>query len=99
MRHRVARLDELPQGRGWLVRLEGLEIALFRIGDQVHAVENECPHRGAALAYGDLRGETVYCPLHAWPFEVRTGRCPEFPEVSIRTFPVHVEGGEVLLEL
>ncbi len=99
MRHRVARLEELPDGHGWLVEVEGREIALFRRGERVYALENECPHRGAALAFGDVRGETVFCPLHAWPFLLRDGGCPEFPEVSVRTFPVHVEGGAVEVEL
>ena len=99
MRHRVGPLAKLPEGHGWLVELDGQEIARFRRGDDVHALENLCPHRGAALAFGELRGDVVHCPLHAWPFDVRTGGCPEFPEVSVRTFPVHVEGGDVYVEL
>lgn len=77
----------------------GEAIALFRVGDEVHAVESTCPHRGGPLAFGELRGATVFCPLHAWAFDVRTGRCDEFPEASLRTFAVHVEGGEVQIEL
>ncbi|WP_059439276.1 Rieske 2Fe-2S domain-containing protein [Anaeromyxobacter sp. PSR-1] len=100
MRHRVGRLQDLPDGHGWLVEIEGQEIALFRRGERVHALDNVCPHRGAALAFGDVRGEVVYCPLHAWPFQLATGACPEFPEASVRTFPVHVgEGGDLELEL
>jgi nitrite reductase (NADH) small subunit len=99
MRHRVARLAELPDGHGWLVSVAGQEIALFRQGDRVHALENLCPHRGAALAFAEVRGGIVHCPLHAWPFEVATGACPELPGVSVRTYPVYVEGGEVLVEL
>jgi nitrite reductase (NADH) small subunit len=99
MRHRVGPLAKLPDGHGWLVELGGQEIALFRRGADVHALENVCPHRGAALAFGEVRGHVVHCPLHAWPFDVRTGGCPEFPEVSVRTYPVHVEGGDVWVEL
>lgn len=99
MRHRVARLQDLPDGHGYLVEVEGEPIALFRRDGEVHALENTCPHRGAALAHGDVRGGLVYCPLHAWAFELATGACPEFPEARIRTFPVHVEGGEVFVEL
>ncbi len=74
-------------------------IAVFRVGDEVHAIENTCPHRGGPLAFGDLREATVFCPLHAWAFDVRTGRCGEFPEASVRTYQVHVVGDEVQLEL
>jgi nitrite reductase [NAD(P)H] small subunit len=99
MRHRIGPLAELPDGHGWLVELDGQEIALFRRGREVHALENLCPHRGAALAFGEVRGDLVFCPLHAWPFDLRTGGCPEFPDVSVRTFAVHVEGGDVFVEL
>jgi nitrite reductase (NADH) small subunit len=99
VRHRVARLLDLPDGHGWLVEVAGEEIALFRRGDRVHALENACPHRGAALAFGDLRAGIVYCPLHAWGFEVETGACPEFPGCPVRAYAVHVEGDDVWLEL
>jgi nitrite reductase (NADH) small subunit len=95
----VCRLSELPAGQGYLVEAGGEEIAVFRVGDEVYAVENTCPHRGGPLAFGDLRGATVYCPLHAWGFDVRTGRCDEFPDAPLRTFPVHVEGEAVQIEL
>lgn len=99
MRLKVCRLAQLPEKQGFLVEAAGEAIAIFRVGDAVHAVENACPHRGGPLAFGDLRGATVYCPLHAWGFDVRSGRCAEFPDAPVRTFPVHVEGGDVVLEL
>jgi len=99
VRHRVARLSELPERVGWLVTVAGQEVALFRLGPCVYAIDNECPHRGAALAFGEVRGEELRCPLHAWPFHIPTGACPEFPGVSVRCHPVHVEGGEVFVEL
>ena len=99
MRLTVCRLADLPADQGYLIEVAGEAIALFRVGDEVHAIENTCPHRGGPLAYGDLRGGAVHCPLHAWAFDVRTGRCDEFPEASLRTFVVHVEGDAVQLEL
>lgn len=99
MRHRIGRLEDLPDGLGSLVELDGREIALFRRGSRVYALDNTCPHRGAALAFGDVRGDLVHCPLHAWPFHLSTGACPEFPEASVATYRVHVEGGEVEVEL
>jgi nitrite reductase (NADH) small subunit len=94
----VCRLQDLPAGQGYLVEVEGEAVALFRVGDAVHALDDVCPHRGASLAFGDLRGATVYCPLHAWDFDVRTGRCGEFPEVTVRTYRVEVQGDRVLVD-
>jgi nitrite reductase (NADH) small subunit len=101
MRTRVARLADLPDRCGWLVELEedGREIALFRRGAEVVALDAVCPHRGALLAFGDVRGDLVHCPLHAWGFRLDDGACPEFPGVAVTTYRVTVEGEEVFLEL
>ncbi len=99
MRRTICRLSQLSEGRGFFAEVDGEGIALFRIGGEVHAIENACPHRNGPLAFGDLRGCTVYCPLHAWAFDVRTGSCEEFPEASVRTYTVHVQGDEVQIEL
>jgi nitrite reductase (NADH) small subunit len=95
----VCRVSDLPEKQGYLVEVEGNAIALFRVGDAVHAIDNACPHRDGPLAFGDLRGPMVFCPLHAWGFDVRNGRCDEFPGVEVRTFAVRVEGEEVSIEL
>ncbi len=95
----VARLADLPVKRGYLVEVDGLAIALFRVGDAVHAIDNTCPHRDAPLAFGDLRGHVVYCPLHAWAFDVRTGACDEGPGACVRTYPARVEGDAVQIAL
>jgi len=52
MRRRLARLDELPEGSGFLAELgEGEpDVALFRSGSEVAALHATCPHRGAVLA-------------------------------------------------
>ncbi len=100
MRQRVATIEELPDGAGWHVELaDGREVALFREGNRVRALDAICPHRGASLAYGEVSNGIVHCPLHAWPFRLADGGCPEFPEVAVRTYAVTVEGGEVFLEL
>jgi nitrite reductase (NADH) small subunit len=99
VRRTVCRLQDLPEKSGYLVEVGDAAVALFRVGREVFAVDNVCPHRDGPLAFGDLRGCVVYCPLHAWGFDVRTGACDEFPGVSVRTFGVHVEGDEVQLEL
>jgi nitrite reductase (NADH) small subunit len=99
VRHRVASLADLPQGCGYRVTVGAREIALFRRGDRVYALDGICPHRGALLAFGEVRDGIVHCPLHAWGFDVRSGACAELEHVAQESFRVHVEGGEVLVEL
>ncbi len=97
---RVARVSEVPEGRGLCVRVGGIDVGLFRVGDRIHAMENRCPHAGDPLSEGHLEGPVVVCGSHGWSFDVRTGFRPDdgdgFP---IPCFAVRVEGGEIYVDL
>ena len=43
-------------------------------------------------------GEFLRCPWHGWEFEIATGRAVAYPEKAIRSYPVRVEDGNVILE-
>ncbi len=54
------------------IRMLGEDIALFRgkSKDEVFALNDICPHRGARLSEGDCHYEgTVVCPYHGWVFD------------------------------
>lgn len=42
-------------------------------------------------------GEFIYCPWHQWGFELATGTTAVKPEWSIRTYPVRVDGENVIV--
>jgi nitrite reductase (NADH) small subunit len=52
--HRAAGLDEIPSDRGLIVELDGRQIGLFRVGEEVHAILNVCPHQGGPVGSGGL---------------------------------------------
>jgi 3-phenylpropionate/trans-cinnamate dioxygenase ferredoxin subunit len=47
----------------------------------------------------DQRGEVVACPWHSLEFNVTTGRCLAYPNRSLRTFEVVVDGQDLKLML
>ncbi len=94
----VATLADLREGEGKVVQFAGEDVALFRRGDEVFAVENTCPHQGASLAEGWLEGDTVSCPWHAWCFELRTGRMTLGDYASIMVYRVRIADGNVYLK-
>jgi 3-phenylpropionate/trans-cinnamate dioxygenase ferredoxin subunit len=97
---RAARLDEIPEGRGLCVRFAKLEVGLFRVGAEIHAMENRCPHAGYPLSEGKVRGAIVVCPAHGWAFDVRTGFPPDFADGwPIPRFAVLVKDGEVWVDV
>jgi len=80
----------LPPGGSLQVSAGARDIALFRIGDELFAIGNVCPHAGGSLAEGSLEDHGVVCPLHAWKFDVRSGECAGMKGVSVQTYSVRV---------
>jgi 3-phenylpropionate/trans-cinnamate dioxygenase ferredoxin subunit len=60
---------------------------------EVFAIEDACNHAGASLAEGWLEGECVVCPMHAYVFELRTGKLarPKGLCGDQRTYEAHIE--------
>lgn len=85
------------QGRA-RVSLPGLELALFLIDGEVHAIEDACPHAGASLCRGPLNGLRVQCPAHGLRFDLRTGAMPG-GGLQLKVFPSRIVGDEVQVRL
>ena len=47
---KVAQTSDLPLGRGLCVKVDGIDIGLFRVGDDIYAMENRCPHADDPLS-------------------------------------------------
>jgi nitrite reductase/ring-hydroxylating ferredoxin subunit len=59
---KVANKNELGDGLGKVVNVDGRSIALFRVRDEYYALANYCLHRGGPLGEGNLSGSVVTCP-------------------------------------
>ncbi len=110
------RLADLPApGRIRMVEVGGHRVGVVRVGDQVHALADRCPHRGAPLCSG---GRTVHgieagdggpvrgteravlrCPWHKWDFDIASGRCVVHPTLRLRRYRVIVEDEHVVVRL
>ncbi len=95
----VAPAEALAPGQRKLVFTEGRSIVAFNIDGNLHAIDNSCPHSGAALAGGKLEGTLLQCPAHGLRFDVTTGCMPGKGGLCVATFPVCRAGGDVVLEL
>ena len=97
-RVKVLDLAALEPGEAALVTVNGLDVPLFRRGDEVLAIGNECPHQGGNLCDGTVEGDIVICPRHGWELDLRSGACMTVPGESVARYAVTVEDGAILLE-
>jgi nitrite reductase/ring-hydroxylating ferredoxin subunit len=97
---KIAEAKEVVPGSGKVVAAEGQSIALFNVAGSFYAIDNTCTHRGGPLGEGELAGEVVTCPWHGAQFNVKTGEVLAPPaRQGVRSFPVKVQGDDVLVEL
>jgi len=78
-KHRVASTDEIGDGERLILEVDGVEIAVFRTGDDFHAVLNYCVHQSGPLCEGSLAGKMVAEPPDfTWSYddEPRVVTCP-----------------------
>ena len=96
----VCELDELLPDAGVAALIDGHQFAIFRVGEQVFALDNFDPHSGANVLsrgiLGDMQGELVVAsPVYKHHFSLITGRCLEAPDKSVRAYPARVADGRI----
>jgi 3-phenylpropionate/trans-cinnamate dioxygenase ferredoxin subunit len=97
---RVASLTDIPTDSGLRVEVDDVAIGLYRVGDEVHAMEDVCPHAAWPLSRGRLEGCVIQCEAHGWPFDVRTGFDPKHADgFPIPCFAVRIVGSYVEVDL
>ncbi len=91
----VMQSSALLEGKPQVVKVEGRELAVVRVNGVAYAIDNVCPHHNGPLGMGDLDGYHLYCPLHAWCFDVRDGLA-FFPQgARVECFEVKEENGRI----
>ncbi|MEL4016176.1 nitrite reductase large subunit NirB [Dryocola clanedunensis] len=95
----VCDISAIPAQAGIGARLGELQIALFRFGEAIYALDNHEPGSVANVLsrgiVGDVAGEpVVISPLYKHRFRLRDGQSPD-GELAVRAWPVKVEQGMV----
>lgn len=88
---KIADLDDIPrQGEGALrITVGTTPVGLFRVGEEIVAWRDVCPHEAASVCRGPVTGtrlqsrvyeyeygrdqEILHCPWHGWEFDLLTG--------------------------
>jgi 3-phenylpropionate/trans-cinnamate dioxygenase ferredoxin subunit len=98
---RACGIDDLHAGGLKQVRLHDRTVCLActETGD-VYAISDVCTHEQGSLSEGRLIGTEVECSVHGSRFDVASGAVTSLPaEESIDTFPVVVQGDDVLVDI
>ena len=100
----LAKASEIAEGERKLVKVNGVDVAVFRQDGRFYALNNACPHRQGPLSRGtveaaaDGSGCFVRCPMHGWRFHLATGDSNGRP-ANATVYAVDQRGEELYIEL
>ncbi len=97
----VARTEDIKPGELAAFDVEGVPIAVANADGRYFAFGDTCTHEQCSLAAeGILEGTVVTCGCHGAQFDVTTGAvvAPPAPE-PVKAYPVHVDQGNVVIEV
>lgn len=88
--------DDWPDGSCKVVDVDGVAVAVVRVGEDFHAIEDVCTHDGGQLTGGRICGYEIECPRHGARFDLRSGAalCPPAYEATA-VFPIRIDKGVV----
>ena len=93
-------LVDVPSDTGLKVGDGDAAVAVFRIGDEVHALVDRCSHAEASLAEGEVFDNEVECPRHGATFDFTTGKALSLPATKpVAVFKTEVRDGTVFVEI
>jgi nitrite reductase/ring-hydroxylating ferredoxin subunit len=96
----AAKKADVPNFGKKLVTVNGQEVLLINLKGEIFACENECPHQGSPLQAAVVKdGPTLSCPRHGYKFNLKTGACQDFPEYTLKVYPVRLEGDDILVDM
>lgn len=88
--HKVAELDELPEGRVMTVTVGRRSLALTHFQGAFGCLDNRRPHQGGPLGEGSIEKGWLRCPWHGYDYHPLDGQPPEGFDDAAGCFPTEV---------
>ena len=78
--------------------LDGVDLVVVRMDDDVSVLYGRCLHRDALMSDGFVRGEDLICGVHSWDYQVRSGISSYNPAERLHRFQAWVEDAQVWVD-
>lgn len=91
-------VNNIPIGKTQTIVAKGNKICLAHSGSGVFAISDKCLHNGASLSQGHCTNDDlIVCPLHRYPFDLKTGRATSGLAISAITYPIRIDDDGVYI--
>ena len=93
----VGALSKMPDMKAKIVCGDGRSIAVFREGNNLHAIDNYCQHQGGPLGEGKIIDGCVTCPWHGYQYIAKDGKSPPPFEEKVNTYNLKISGDQLFV--
>jgi len=94
----VGSVESFRPGKGTVVRVDHVDVAVFNLDQGWYAIKDACPHMGASLADGRLEKDRIVCRWHDWGFDLATGEGDSQRRACVRVYELKLSDGRVWLK-
>lgn len=111
MEYKVCNSEELPNNSMKVITIQGSNILVCRSNNRLFALDNSCPHRGASLSKGEIKGTRIICYMHDFEYDLINGKLLHIPNKwndqnpnwtrsdNLLLFPVSEKNGKIYVQL
>ena len=96
----VCQFDDLTEGSSRRFEVDGRQVALVRIDDDVFALGDRCSHANVSLSEGEVDSDakTIECWKHGSSFSMTSGEPDSLPATKpVPVYEVLIEDGAVFV--
>ena len=98
----ICPLERIVPSTGVAAKVADKQVAIFRVGDQVYAIDNHDPFSGANVLARGIVGDKggvlkVASPIYKQQFALETGVCLDDESAVLTTYPAEIRDGQVAI--
>ena len=101
MSTKIGTVADFADGAATKINVNGVNVAVVRIGDGFWAINDTCSHGNVSLSEGEVHADTVEleCWKHGSAFSLENG-CPNTlpATIPVAVYTVTVTGADVFIE-
>ena len=102
--HKALADKEMPANGMARIEAPGKNLLLVKIGEKVYATQLKCTHEDDDLSGGTIEGGNIVCGFHFATYSPATGEVIAPPQDGgearpLKTYPVKIENGDILVDV
>ncbi len=94
----IADFSELEDRKPAYALVANVDLVIIKYDNAVSVLYGRCAHRGALMSDGTVKDEDIFCGVHGWDYQIKTGISSYNNKERLVKFNSWIEDNEVLVD-